>query len=91
MVYAIAAVAIALVVAWNVYPPLRRILRGWSTIAEGAIGVALYYFDIFASVIEEARVNGYLPDDFEKYTPIILMLWVVVKRRQTTTAMGKSE
>ncbi len=36
--------AVGLIIAWNIYPPLRAKLRGWSTIIEGIIGTAFAYF-----------------------------------------------
>jgi len=81
-------IAVALIVAWNVYPPLRAKLRGWSTIIEGIIGTVFTYFGIFAEALEEGQRSGYLPENILTYVPMVLFAWVVMKRIQTKTPVG---
>lgn len=82
------AIAVGLVVAWNIYPPLRAKLRGWSTIIEGIIGTAFTYFGIFAEALEEGQRSGYLPENILTYVPMVLFAWVLIKRIQTKTPVG---
>lgn len=82
------AIVIACVVAWNVYPPLRERLRGWSTIAEGAIGTLMAYFGVFAEALEEGQASGYIPENISTYIPIVLFAWIVIKRLQTRSKVG---
>jgi hypothetical protein len=87
MIYIILAI-VALVVAWNLIPSLRDRLRGWSTIAEGALGTGMAYLGVFGEAIEEANAAGYIPDNWQMWVPAILFAWVVLKRFQTSTAVG---
>ena len=81
-------IVIALVAAWNFYSPFRAKLRGWSTILEGLIGTVFAYFGIFADALEEGQRQGYIPENFVQYVPIILLAWIVIKRVQTKTPVG---
>lgn len=81
--------AIAAVLVWNLVPSVRERMRGLSTVAEGVIGVGLYYLGSFADVIREAQASGYLPAEVAKYAPALLLAWIVLKRFQTTTPVGK--
>lgn len=90
MVYIILAAVLVLVLAWNFYPPFRAKMRGFSTIAEAAIGAALAYFGVFAEAIREAELGGFLPDNLQQWAPFVLLAWVVAKRVQTKTAIGQS-
>lgn len=78
----------ASVIAWNVYPPFRKRLRGWSTIIEGTLGTVLTYFGVFADALQEAKNLGYLPENIETYLPTIILVWVILKRLQTNTPVG---
>lgn len=83
-------VVVAIVVlAWNFYPPLRQRLRGWSTILEGLIGTGLTYFGIFAGAIQEGQQAGLIPENLSQYVPAILLAWVILKRIQAKTPVGK--
>lgn len=81
-------IVIALVVAWNFYPPFRAKMRGWSTIAEGFLGTILYYFGMFANALKEGQEAGYIPEDLVRFVPVIVFAWIVMKRFQTKTHVG---
>ena len=87
MIITVLAVAIAL--AWNFYPPFREKMRGWSTIAEGAIGVGISYYGVFAESIKEGQAAGYIPENLLQYIPFIVLAWIIIKRFQTRTPVGK--
>ena len=90
MIYFVLAV-ILVVVAWNVVPAFRDRLRGWSTVAEGVLGTIMTYFGIFGDALEEANAAGYIPDNWTMYVPFLLLGWVVIKRFQTSTAVGSKD
>ena len=81
-------VACVAILAWNFVPSWREKLQGWSTIAEGVIGVVLYYFAQFAGAIQDAQSAGYIPSNVAQYVPFILLAWVVIKRFQTSGPVG---
>jgi len=87
----ISLVVLAVVLAWNFYPPFRDKLRGLSTIIEGLIGVVLSYVGILGGALEEANSLGYIPDNWQVYVPAVLLGWVVLKRWQTTTRLGSKD
>lgn len=80
--------AVAMVLLCNFYGPIRKKLRGYSTILEGLVGTAFAYFGVFAEVIEEGQRSGLLPDNIMTYAPMILFAWIVLKRFQTKTPVG---
>lgn len=84
----ILVIVCAVILAWNFYPPFRERMRGWSTIAEGAIGTGMYYFGIISDGIKEGQDAGYIPENLTQYVPFVLLAWVIVKRLQTTTPIG---
>lgn len=74
---------------WNFKGSIRRQLKGYSTILETAIAAAIYYFDIAVEGIKEAEVAGYVPDGLAAYLPAVLFGWIIFKRFQTTSPVGK--
>lgn len=84
----ILVLAILVVLAWNFYPPLRKKLKGYSTIAEGLLGTLMTYFGVFADAIKEAQDSGYLPENIMQYAPLIIFAWIIIKRVQTKTPVG---
>jgi Mg2+/citrate symporter len=85
----IVGVAIAAVIAWNFVPSIRERMRGWSTVAEGAIGVLLTMAGVFVDALQEAQRLGYLPPWALKYLPAIFFAWMIWKRFITTTPPGR--
>jgi len=83
------AAALAAVVVWNTIPGLRERMRGLTTIVEGAVGTAIYYFGEFTDAFREAQASGYLPEGLVRIMPLVLFGWIVVKRFQTKTAVGR--
>jgi len=81
--------ALSAVVAWNVLPRWRERMRGLTTVVEGAVGTAIYYFGEFTDAFQEARAAGLLPEGLATMLPLMLFVWIVVKRFQTTTAFGR--
>lgn len=84
-------IALGLVLAWNFIPAAREKMRGWSTILEGLMATVFTYFGNFAEAIQEAERFGYLPENVnvERTVPLILFAWLVLKRFQTSTPVGK--
>lgn len=84
-------IALGLILAWNFIPAVRQRMRGWSTILEGFMATILTYFGNFAEALQEAQQLGYLPENvrFQDAIPAILFAWVVIKRFQTKTPVGK--
>lgn len=87
----ILSAAVVLVIVWNLVPSAREKMRGWSTIIEGLMATVFTYFGNFAEAIREAQQFGYLPDNVnvERAVPFILFTWLVLKRFQTKTPVGK--
>jgi len=85
----IAIIFIVAVIVWNVVPGIREKMRGWSTVIEGAAGTAIYYFGGFADALKEGQSMGYVPHDISGYVPMVLLLWLIVKRWQTSTPIGR--
>ena len=79
----------AMVLAWNFYTPFREQMRGWSTIVEGTLGVGMTYYGMFADAIREGQEAGYIPENLIQYVPFVVLSWIVIKRFQTKTPVGK--
>jgi len=86
-----AIVLIGVVLIWNLYPPARAAMKGYSTIAEGVIGVGLGIFGQFAGALQDAQAAGYIPPNLVAYLPYVLILWFIVKRFMTSTPAGVRE
>jgi len=89
-------VFIAATLAWNLRPSWREAMRGYSTKVEAVgaalIGYAAYFTDWYGTVVEtiqETEYADYVPENIATYIPIAILIWAVVKRRQTTTAVGE--
>ena len=85
----ILTLACLLILAWNFYAPFREKMRGYSTIAEGAIGTGMYYFGGFSEALKEGQEAGFIPENLLQYVPFIVLGWIVIKRFQTKTPVGK--
>lgn len=81
--------AIAAAIAWNVVPILRAKVKGWSTVLETALGGVLYGAGVVGDAIQEAQRLGYIPSQWLGYVPYVLMAYLLVKRLQTNTPVGK--
>jgi len=80
---------VAAVIVWNFVPSVREKLRGWTTVLEGFLGGAIYFYGQFTDALQEAQKAGYIPSQIVSYVPIIVLLWFVFKRFKTTTPVGK--
>lgn len=85
----IVSLILILVIAWNVFPKFRSQMKGTSTIIEGVLGAGLTYFGLFAQALDEAQGKGLIPEDYITYVPIVLCVWIIVKRIQTSTPVLK--
>lgn len=85
----IVLLAIAAAIAWNVIPNLRKKVAGWSTVLETALGGLLYAAGILGDAIQEAQKLGYIPSQWLGYIPYVLMAYLLIKRVQTKTPVGK--
>lgn len=77
--------------AWNFYPPLRKFVRGKSTVIETIYVTTVAYLEMIHGVITDLEQQGYIPEGWQVYLPLILASWVVIKRIQTTTPFGRNE
>lgn len=84
----IAGVVLLLFLAWNFIPSFREKLRGYSTILETTGIGALYYMGILTDAANQLVKDGLIPADYQKFTPLIVFVYLVVKRWQTTTPVG---
>lgn len=82
-------IVFAAVLAWNTIPILRKKLQGWSTILETMIGGVLYAFGVLGDAVQEAQKLGYIPSQWVGYVPYVLMAYLIIKRAQTKTPVGK--
>jgi hypothetical protein len=83
-------VVLAIVVAlWTFLPAFRDRMKGYSTVAEGFIGIGLGLFGQFAGAIQDAQAAGYIPPALVTYVPFIICLWFILKRFGTDTAVGQ--
>lgn len=88
-VFIAAVVFIAIVAMWNFIPSWRAKMKGYSTIAEGVIALAMGVFDKVSGGIQDAQAAGYIPPQLLSYVPIVLLVWFIAKRLVTTTAPGQ--
>lgn len=84
----IVIVLVAVIAAWNLVPSWRDKMRGYSTIVESLAMSVAGVFGIVAGGIQDAQQAGYLPPQLLAYVPFVLLLWMIVKRFQTTTPIG---
>jgi hypothetical protein len=82
---------ILLIIFWNTHKKTRQKMKGKSTIVEGLLGTAMVNFGVFAEGLKDAKAQGLIPDGLEDYAPLIIFAWIVVKRAQTKTPMGREE
>lgn len=80
---------VAVVLIWNFVPAVRDKLKGWSTVLETLMAGTLYAAGVIGDAIKEAQAAGYIPSQWLGYVPYILMAWVLLKRFQTKTPVGK--
>lgn len=86
----IVAVALAAALVWNFHAPTRAWFKGKSTIIEAGLGWALYQAGILGEAYQEFIDLVDLPDSISSWlTPTIFGLWVIAKRVQTKTPVGK--
>lgn len=76
-------------VLWNVFPPLRDKMKGYSTIVEGGFGVALSIYGEIAGGIQDAQSAGFIPPQLATYVPIAIFIWFIVKRFGTDTPVAQ--
>lgn len=81
--------AVVLVLAWNFVPGIREKFKGWTTILEGSLAAFLYLFDQVSQGLQEAMKAGWVPKELITYLPLIFFAWVILKRFQTKTPVGK--
>lgn len=81
-------IVLAAALVWNFYPPLRARMRGFSTIVEIVIGLALAWLGILAEAAQELHAAGFIPDGYERYVPWLMTVYFIVKRIQTRTPVG---
>lgn len=79
------------VLVWNIYPPARNAMRGYSTLAEALFGLFMTAFNQIAGGIQDAQAAGFIPPAFAAYLPYVFLLYFIVKRFQTTTPVGVRE
>lgn len=89
MTYLILFAAIVLVLAWNFIPAFRKKIRGLSTVFEALLGAGLTFFGVLSDVVADLKGQGVLPDNVEMYVPYVIIGYIILKRIQTTTAVGK--
>lgn len=77
------------VVVWNFVPSIRKKLRGWTTVLEGAVGSLIWLYGNITDALQEAQKAGYLPTQLVSYVPVIILVWLVIKRVHTNTPVGK--
>lgn len=82
----------AFILVYNFYLPLREWVRSYTgstrlfeAISTGIIfglGEFAKWFGAAVEGLQEAQQNGYIPDDWVKYVPYILMSWIILKHVQ---------
>lgn len=80
------------ILAYNFYLPLREWVRSYTgstrlfeVISTGVLfGLAEFakWFGAAVEGLQEAQQNGYIPEDWVKYVPFILVFWYVFKHLQ---------
>jgi hypothetical protein len=90
LAWIIILVVLAAVLAWNFVPAIRDKMRGVSTVAEAGIGGLLYVTNIAGEAIREAQSAGFIPDGIEYWVPYIVLAYIVAKRFQTRSSVGKN-
>lgn len=75
--------------AWNFLPDVRKQMRGWSTMIEASAGSLLVAAGTFADALHDLITSGYLPEWAAGQQWIIVLAWILLKRKQTTTPLGK--
>lgn len=83
---------------WNLVPAIRAKMRGFSTVVEGAlatiIGYAAYFTDWYGAFIESIEGTPYqdwMPENLSAIIPALIVIWSIIKRVQTKTAVGSGE
>ena len=82
---------------WNLVPSIRARMRGFSTVVEGVaatlIGYAAYFSDWYGAFIESIEGTPYhdwMPENLASIIPALIVVWSIVKRMQTKTAVGSN-
>lgn len=84
----VAVVAIIIVLLWTFEPNLRAKMKGWTTIIE-LLGSGVYWLmDKLTGGIQDAVSAGYVPAWLVGYIPLIMIVWLIMKRFDTTTPVG---
>lgn len=84
----LAVIVAALIIAWNTVPSFREKMKGWSTVLEAVLATAVYWYGQVSDALVEAQHAGYLPSQWVGYLPYVIMVWMILKRLQTTTPVG---
>lgn len=86
------------IILWNTVPTWREYMRGYSTWVEAAatavVGYGAWAVDWYGSVVEsiqETEYAEYVPENIAAYIPIAILIWMAIKRKQTTTPVGKGK
>lgn len=89
VLFILAVLVFGVVIAlWNFVPKWRDKMKGYSTVAEGVIGILVGVFGQISGGIQDAQAAGYLPPQLVAYVPFVLLAWFVVQRLRTTTPVG---
>lgn len=85
-----------LILMWNVHPPTRARLRGFSTIIEAAVmavvGVVTQltgYYGQIVEALEGTPWRDYVPDNIGALIGYLILVWAIIKRLQTTSPPGE--
>jgi len=90
MWYVVFIVLVAIpVILWNFVPSIRAKTRGWSTMLEATLGGVIYALGQATDGLKELQSAGYLPGWLVAYLPYVFIAWVIAKRLQTKTPVGK--
>lgn len=89
LLFILAVVIFGIVVAlWNFVPSWRDKMRGYSTVVEGVITIAVGIFGQVSGAIQDAQAAGYIPPNLAAYVPFVLLAWFVVQRLRTQEPVG---
>ncbi len=81
-------IAAALVLIWNVVPPVRERLRGWTTVLDAAVFAALPFIAELIDAFAETGWRSFIPKEHWPYIVAALALWFMFKRAVTRTGLG---
>ena len=84
------AIVVLTVVAWNVVPPFRERLRGWTTVLEAGLAAALPLIGNAVDAFHDTDWKEFVPETAWPYVIATLSAWFIYKRLVTDTPIGHS-